>query len=707
LCAVALLAFSNVLLRDPSASAHLKASSTRDASETAANPDYHAAKTVTSAGSFPSFTVAATSIDNPPDPLGYVSSVTPIDGGGLHFDGGTDGNKWDVQQGKAYKITLTNVLDAANGGTDPSMEVMVKSSSANNSNQCFTATKVSTGVYEFTISMPATACNTYPILYGTTACAPNSGLKALSIPTNDKATHLRAATFDDSGNYVGSDVDCNAPDPVINECVISCPQDVTVECGASTEPSATGTPTVTGDCVAEHTDSFAPACGNTGVITRTWTVTNANNVTASCDQKITIVDTTVPTIGNAGPSGTSECPNTPVFTPPSASDTCGEAEVIEDSDITTPGSCPNTYSRTKTWHAKDACGNSSGTVSQTITVVDTTAPTITAAGPNAIIECPATPAFTAPTASDTCGGAEVIEDSDVTVPGSCPGSYSRTKTWHAKDACGNTSAPVNQTITVVDTTPPTIGDAGANTTIYCPSQPAFTPPASTDSCSTATVIEVSDVTTQGSCGTYSRTKTWQAKDLCGNLSPTRSQTVVVECNNCGEGTIGYWQNKNGQAQITGAGPSSGTCNLTPYLRGYAPFENLSATANCGAVASYVTTVVKSASSSGAAMNAMLKAQMLSTALDVYFIKVNGDAPIDLTYINKAIGSTNYENVSSSFEGASCKTIKNMLLYAATQSNSGGSLWYGQVKSGLGSQELAKDAFDAINNQKAFSVFSCP
>jgi hypothetical protein len=36
----------------------------------------------------------------------------------------------------------------------------------------------------------------------------------------------------------------------------------------------------------------------------------------------------------------------------------------------------------------------------------------------------------------------------------------------------------------------------------------------------------------------------------------------------------------------------------------------------------------------------------------------------------------------------------MLAAAAAASNSGGSTWYGNVKS---TQELAKDAFDAINN----------
>jgi hypothetical protein len=163
--------------------------------------------------------------------------------------------------------------------------------------------------------------------------------------------------------------------------------------------------------------------------------------------------------------------------------------------------------------------------------------------------------------------------------------------------------------------------------------------------------------------------------------------------------MGFWQNKNGQALIKSANQAS----LANYLVQFAPFQDLPPQV----VATYVTNVVKAASASGAAMNAMLKAQMLSTALDVYFGKVLGTAPIDLTYINKPIGSASYENVSSSFGGASCMTINGMLSYAAGRSNSGGTVWYSQVKSGPNSQELAKDAFDAINNEKAFSVFSCP
>ncbi len=46
------------------------------------------------------------------------------------------------------------------------------------------------------------------------------------------------------------------------------------------------------------------------------------------------------------------------------------------------------------------------------------------------------------------------------------------------------------------------------------------------------------------------------------------------------------------------------------------------------------------------------------------------------------------------------TVSQMLSYAVSQSKAGGSLWYENVKV---TEEKAKDAFDTINNQKAFSV----
>ena len=159
-------------------------------------------------------------------------------------------------------------------------------------------------------------------------------------------------------------------------------------------------------------------------------------------------------------------------------------------------------------------------------------------------------------------------------------------------------------------------------------------------------------------------------------------------------TMGFWQNKNGQGIIAAANQA----NLLAFLKGYAPFSDASAP-----LTSYATTVIKAANASGSSMNPMLKAQMLATALDVYFSspalggnKITAPAPIggvkiDLTQV-PPIGNT-----SSAFGGATSMTVSQTLAYASSQSNPGGSLWYGNIKS---TQELAKDVFDAINNQWA-------
>ena len=160
-------------------------------------------------------------------------------------------------------------------------------------------------------------------------------------------------------------------------------------------------------------------------------------------------------------------------------------------------------------------------------------------------------------------------------------------------------------------------------------------------------------------------------------------------------TIGFWQNKNGQGIISGGASTSGVCNSGTWLRHYAPFQDLSATASCSAVATYVYNVIKAANASGSSMNAMLKAQMLATALDVYFSdpalsgnKIAAPAPIggiaiDLTLVCQMIDGTGgsatcsgtYENVSAAFGGATHLTVSQMIAYASSQSNLGGSPWY--------------------------------
>src|SRR5256714_5807234 len=161
-----------------------------------------------------------------------------------------------------------------------------------------------------------------------------------------------------------------------------------------------------------------------------------------------VVDTTYPKIGGQGRDRPSEPPPRPTFPSPTTSDTCNTSSIVLDSDTTAAG-CGNTCSETRTWHAVGACNNTSGTVTQTIMVVDDQAPSIGGQGSDGTVECPASPTFTSPTTSDTCNTSSIVLDSDTTAAG-CGNPYSETRTWHAVDACGNTSSQVHQTIMVVD-----------------------------------------------------------------------------------------------------------------------------------------------------------------------------------------------------------------------------------------------------------------
>jgi hypothetical protein len=224
---------------------------------------------------------------------------------------------------------------------------------------------------------------------------------------------------------------------------------------------------------------------------------------------------------------------------------------------------------------------------------------------------------------------------------------------------------------------------------------------------------------QFGCLSYDNTATFTTND--NGATGTAGKTVTV-CGPARTGalTMGFWQNKNGQGIITSGGSTGGVCNSGTWLRLYFPFQDLSASATCSQAATYVYNVIKAATctSSGKTCNSMLKAQMLATALDVYFSnpalggnRIGAPAPIggvsiDLTKICAMIDggggsscSGNFVNVSSAFGGATSLTVLQMLEYAASQSNAGGSTWYSNVKA---TQVKAKDAFDAVNNQVAFA-----
>lgn len=140
---------------------------------------------------------------------GKVINVTPVNTECIAGPNGNAVQSWEVQQGGTYEVTIAGVTDAGNGGTDPSIPVIVKNSSAGN--QVLIALQDGVGVYKFTITMPANACNTFPITYG--SAEEKDALFARRNDGGNFQSHLRAATFDGSCNLTGEDTECGGQDP--------------------------------------------------------------------------------------------------------------------------------------------------------------------------------------------------------------------------------------------------------------------------------------------------------------------------------------------------------------------------------------------------------------------------------------------------------------------------------------------------------------
>ncbi len=198
------------------------------------------------------------------------------------------------------------------------------------------------------------------------------------------------------------------------------------------------------------------------------------------------------------------------------------------SDNTTPGSCANEYTITRTWTATDAQSNTAQCV-QTITVEDNTNPQITCPA-DVSVQCPAdvpAPDVMQVQANDNCDpDPTVVHVSDVSDGQTCPETI--TRTYRATDDCGNW-AECTQTITVDDTQAPTfVQTCPTDVTVECDNIPTAPTLTATDNCDPAPVVTFGEQTTVGSCDQeYILTRAWTATDDCGN-STVCTQTITVD-----------------------------------------------------------------------------------------------------------------------------------------------------------------------------------
>jgi len=320
------------------------------------------------------------------------------------------------------------------------------------------------------------------------------------------------------------------------------PTNVTIECTDATDPSNTGTVTNEADnCdtnpVVTFADTVVPgACPQESEILRVWTATDACGNASSATQTITVVDTTAPTF-TVPADTTIECDastntaNTGVVT--AEADNCDPAPLVSFADTLVPGACPQEQDILRVWTVTDACGNATS-ATQTISVVDTTAPTFTLPV-DLTIECDASTNIVntgaASAQSDNCDTNPTTTFADTIVPGACPQENDILRAWTVTDACGNAST-ATQTITVVDTPPPTFS-VPTNVTVECTDSIA---PEDTglvtnqaDNCDTNPAVVFVDTAFPGACPQESTIfRVWTSTDDCGNETMATQIITVVD-----------------------------------------------------------------------------------------------------------------------------------------------------------------------------------
>ncbi|MDE1830458.1 MAG: HYR domain-containing protein, partial [Thaumarchaeota archaeon] len=298
---------------------------------------------------------------------------------------------------------------------------------------------------------------------------------------------------------------------------ITAPPDMNIEATGPLTPVSVGQATATDAVKVVSITNNAPSKFPLGTTMVTWTAMNAGGNTAKATQKITIVDTTPPTLTappNITVQATSPDHNTVDLGTPSSYDAVGVESVTNDAPTYFP-----LGQTIVTWKAVDSSGNVA-TAKQTVTVQDTTPPTIKAPADMTIN---ATGALT----QVNIGQATANDDtgiSSLTNNASQQGFSLGTTmvTWTAVDAGGNT-ANATQKITIVNHTPPKLTPP-PNVTVEATSLNN-----NTVSLGNATATDFESIAiTNNAPKVFPLGKTtvvWTARDMSGN---TANATQVID-----------------------------------------------------------------------------------------------------------------------------------------------------------------------------------
>ncbi len=341
------------------------------------------------------------------------------------------------------------------------------------------------------------------------------------------------------------------------------PMDVTVSCLADVPPPVNLTATDDNDPSfpkqISPVDSPDPASLNPcagGMITRTWTATDADGMSASVSQTITVLADAAPPVIDLEPvADTVSCELSQLGAPSNPlrydiwinSVRLGVASYALSSDCSgiddITDNAPDFFTRTcetlnVTFTVTDNCGFATDWVA-TYTTIDTVPPVLEGVPADTTLTCgEMIPDTAVVTVMDNCSPNVAVDFSEVSnqlMDGSCQQyEYTITRTWTATDMCGNTTTGVQQIHLVDDNAPDFI--VPMDITIGCNEDPEdlnITGNISglTDNCVPVDSIQVfyTDNETPGNCP-FEKTisRIWSARDKCSNVTGKIQIITVVD-----------------------------------------------------------------------------------------------------------------------------------------------------------------------------------
>jgi hypothetical protein len=263
-------------------------------------------------------------------------------------------------------------------------------------------------------------------------------------------------------------------------------------------------------------------CGRSYQATRKWEAKDNCGNKDTCKQIVTVLDASAPMLF-AMPDKTVECGAAWEFDLPTAINAADGSSLSITVVAITTNQTASGITAICTWETADGCGQTAR-CSQSVSVVDSTPP-ILVSTPDKTVELGEAWFFDAPTGFDTCSENGVTIRVTGTVTNHLGGlTFSAIRSWTVADASGNIALS-SQSVTVTDTTPPTLVGP-ADLYVRAGSAWTFGTPEASDNGGAVTLIVEGTVTNRICGGSFIARRSWRATDASGN-STLCSQTVTV------------------------------------------------------------------------------------------------------------------------------------------------------------------------------------